>query len=64
MGPKEKVEINLRLEKNFHEALRRCVTEMGYTSLSEFIRLSIREKIRSECGNWFIEPVEVKEEDE
>ena len=61
MGNKT-MEIKIRIEPNFYESLKQCIEKQGYSTISEFVRLSIREKINRECGQFFIEEIVINKE--
>ena len=42
--------VKIRMTPELHELLEYNVKKFGYTSISEFVRLSIREKIHSESN--------------
>ena len=61
LGRDETVKITLRMQGVIYNALEETVNKLGYTSISEFIRVSIREKICRESGEQFIAKINVEE---
>jgi len=43
-------EIRIKVTPEMHAVLRQCAAYTGYSTLSEFVRIAIQEKIRSDCS--------------